>query len=440
MSKKINEIKAKRADVINKMTALSELATTEERAFTLEEQTSFDDYDEKVKSLTKALENEQRMEELKKMSLSTAAGGSVGEGEEKETKKIKKRYSFLKAVRSQIPALSIPFDGVEKEMHQEAEREARAAKIKTEFQGFGVPTMIARGSESRDMTVGTTTAGGHTVQTDLGELIPFLDPRLFVQQLGATVLDGLVGNLDLPRNNGDVTTAWEGENDTNAETDPTFEKISLTPKRLGAYTDISKQLLAQSSISVENWLRGRLSFAIARGKDVAAINGSGSSGQPLGILGTSGIGSVGIGTNGGAPTHDHMVDLETAIATANADMGNLAYLLTPGLVGKLKKTKTDTGSGIFVLPSGATDLNGYNFLKSTLVPSDLTKGSGTALHAAIFGNWSELLIANWAGYDVVVNPYTKAKEALVELVVNSWTDIAVRHAASFAAIVDADIS
>jgi hypothetical protein len=85
-------------------------------------------------------------------------------------------------------------------------------------------------------------------------------------------------------------------------------------------------------------------------------------------------------------------------------------------------------------------LNGYRARVSTLVPSNLTKGSGSNLHAVLFGNWSELIVAQWAGIDLVVDPYSSAKNALVTLVINSWWDIAVKHAASFAAIKDVDVT
>ena len=95
---------------------------------------------------------------------------------------------------------------------------------------------------------------------------------------------------------------WEGENTDNDQSDVTFDTVTLSPKRLGSFVIIGKQLIAQSSISIENLVRSRMNFSIAKAVDTAAINGSGSSNQPLGILGPSGIGSVAIGTNGGVPT------------------------------------------------------------------------------------------------------------------------------------------
>lgn len=352
------------------------------------------------------------------------------------------RYSLLRAIRTVADGKQL--DGLEKEMQEEALKEFRASNI-TPSGTLQVPRFIAS-PERRDMTAGTTTAGGYTVPTELGELIPILQPRLAVQQAGATMLTGLTGNIDFPRNDADAAAVWEGENDANAETSPTFDRLQMSPNRLGAFTDISKQLMVQSSIDVENFIRRRLNFAIAKALDYALINGDGSTIPITGILNTSGIGAVAIGTNGGVPTWAHIVNLETEVAVDDADMGTLSYLTTPGIRGKLKQTEKASSTGMFIWENDSPglvqmgSLNGYRAFVSTQVPKDLTKGSGSNLHAIIFGNFAELMVGQWAGIDLVVDPYSGAKNALVTLVVNSWWDAAVRHAASFSAVKDASLS
>ena len=360
--------------------------------------------------------------------------------------KASEQYSFMRAIR--MAASGKALDGIEAEMSQEAEKEFRASGI-TPTGNLFIPSMLTkRGMERRDMTAGTTTQGGYTVPTTLGDLIPFLDPRLAVLNAGATLLTGLTGNIDFPRNDAAATAVWEGENDPNAETSPTFDRIQMSPNRLGAYTDISKQLMVQSSIDVENFVRNRLNEAINRALDYALINGDGATQLITGVLNTSGIGSVACGTDGGPLTWGKIVDLETEVAVDNADFGSLAYLTTPGVRGYLKKTEKASGTAQFVWMDGAAPasgprvdaLNGYRAFVSTQVPSNLTKGTGTNLHAVLFGNFNELIVGQWAGLDVVVDPYTSSKNALVTIVVNSWWDAALRHAASFAAIKDADLT
>ena len=267
-------------------------------------------------------------------------------------------------------------------------------------------------------------------------------PRLVTEQLGATVLNGLVGNLDLPRKSGRTAAVWEGENAAADETNITFDKVSLTPKRLAAFVDISKQWMVQTSTSTENLVRQDLNFAVREAVDLAALNGAGSGGVPLGILGTSGIGNVAIGTNGGAPTWAHMISLWKEIAIDNADLNMLNYLTTPGIAAQLMQTEKSSSTAQYVWSTNNRqgEVNGYGATASTLVPSTLTKGTSTDCNAIIFGNWRDLLIGQWAGLDITVDIYSRAKEAIVTLVVNSYWDVQVRYAQSFAAIKDARVT
>jgi HK97 family phage major capsid protein len=300
----------------------------------------------------------------------------------------------------------------------------------------GIPSFLVQ-PEKRDLTVGAATQIGNTVATEVGTMIPYLQPRLQTMALGATMMTGLTSNVSIPRNNGIGSAAWEGETDENAETNLTTDVISLSPNRLGAVMEYSKQLLLQSTVSVDNLVRQDLQRAIAIALDSAAINGAGTGNQPTGILNTGSIGDVAMGTNGAVPTRAKLVDLVTALATANADMGNLAFLTTPGIRGKLQQTLLDAGSGRFVWEN-PNELLGYNAQVSTQVPSNLDKGSSSGVcNAIIFGNWSELMIAQWGGLDLLADPYTKGSQAMVRIIVNSWWDIALRHPASFAAIQDA---
>jgi len=441
--RKSDELRQDKAQKVDELSALLDKAKSEKRGLISEERAAVDTLKTTINDLTERIDAEDLVErEQLRAAADEARRNETRRTAEKKTpeQKVSERYSILRAIRK---AAEGKLDGIEAEMHQEAANEARAAGV--DFSGnLHVPRMLRW--DKRDMTAGTTTAGGFTVQTDVGQLIPFLDPRLVTRELGATYLTGLRGNIDFPRNDAAASAAWEGETDENSETSPTFDRVQISPNRLGAFTDISKQVLAQSSIDMEAFVRNRLNEAIARAVDTAAINGSGSGSEPTGILGTSGIGDVNIGANGGAPTWSHIIELETDVATANADMDRLAYLTTPGVRGILKQTEVASNTGMFVWNDGSGvapgygAMNGYRAFASTIVPSALTDGSGTGLHAVLFGNWAELIIAQWAGLDLVVDPYSGAKNALVTLVANTWWDIALRHAASFSAIQDADVT
>lgn len=345
-----------------------------------------------------------------------------------EGQKIAKRYSIGRAIKAQMRGDKL--DGLEAEMHQEAQKEVR--DFGREITGLGIPSGLIGLQKRASLTAETSTTGVETVQTTVGDLIPFLRPDLYTAAMGATVLTGLRGDLKLPRNNAVSSATWEGEVDANAESEPTFDSLTLNPERLGLYALLSKQLVLQSEIpSVEAMLIRDIETAMAEGLDAAAINGSGSSNQPTGILNTSGVNDITIATDGGVLTRNLLVQFETEVATDKALRGKLGWLTTPGVRGFLKSTRVDAGSGIFLMNSDAKDLLGYPLMASTQVPSNLTKGAGTSLHAMIFGNWEELIIAQWGGLDLVVDPYTASKNAQITLVINGWYDIGVKHAVSF---------
>jgi HK97 family phage major capsid protein len=332
---------------------------------------------------------------------------------------VAKRYSFRNAIMAAVGKGNL--SGLEKEMHEEAQNEMRAAGIGNYGSGVLVPALI----QQRDLVAGTTTTGGFTVQTDVGQLIPFLDPKGVVFRMGCTFLNGLSGNIDFPRNDGAAAAVWETEQSTADETTPTFDRVQMSPKRLAAWTEYSLQLLRQSTISVENFIRNRLMNARDNALDSAALASSTSNG-PTGIPGISGVNAI---TVAAAPTWAKIVDFETQVAADNADGSTMAYLTTPTVAGILKTVKRDTAGNGFIWEgpnNGTGTVNGYRALTSTNVPT-----SGVA-HYMYFGDWSQLYIGQWGGLELMADPYTRLKEATVQVVMNSWYDMAVTHGQSFA--------
>ena len=188
-------------------------------------------------------------------------------------------------------------------------------------------------------------------------------------------------------------------------------------------------------MDVESFVRNDLATSLALAIDSAAINGSGSSNQPTGVLNTSGIGSVVGGTNGAAPDWADIVDLESAVAIDNADMGALGFLTNAATRGKLLQTEKASGTAQYVW-SDSNTLRGYNAAVSNQVPSNGTKGTGTALSSMVFGNWNDLIIGTWGGIDINVDTSTGSASGTVRVVALQDVDIAVRHAESFAAMTD----
>lgn len=347
-----------------------------------------------------------------------------------------KRFSVVSAIRA-VMLQDWGLAEFEKECSDQVGKQ-----LKREASSFFVPNDIL----TRDLNVGTATAGGHTVSTNLltESFIDILRGKLMVRALGATILGGLQGNIDIPGLTSGSATFWVGEGAAPTQSDPVFRQVPMAPKTVGALTKLTRKLILQSSMDIEAFVRALLATELAQEIDRVAINGSGVGSQPTGILQTAGIGAVVGGTNGLAPTWGHIIDLESDVSVANADVGSLGYLTTPQARGKLKQTEKFAGSnGMPVWPDGRSadgfgTLNGYRAGATTQVPSNLVKGSsGATLSAIIFGNWADLVIGEWGVLDLQVNPFIEGNEGNVVIRSLQDVDIAVKRAASFSAMVDA---
>lgn len=370
-----------------------------------------------------------RAQVLEKVSTAAMKTADIG-----LTEKEARDFSFLRAIN----ALANPGDrkaqdaaGFERECS-----EAVGQKMGRAATGFFVPFEV----QQRDLNVGTASAGGNTVATNLlaTSFIDLLRNKMSVTGLGAQFLTGLVGNIAIPRQTGGATAYWVAESAAPTESQQAFDQVTMSPKTVGAFTDISRKLLLQSSLDVEGFVRNDLATVLALAIDLAAINGSGASNQPTGILNTSGIGDVAGGANGAAPTWAHMVELETDVAVANADVGSMGYLTNAKVRGKLKTTQKIATYGDDMIWGDDNLINGYNAAVSNQVPSNLTKGTSVGVcSAVIFGNFADLIIGQWGSLDLTVDPYTGSTSGTVRVVALQDVDVAVRHAVSFSAMLDA---
>ena len=255
-----------------------------------------------------------------------------------------------------------------------------------------------------------------------------------VAVLGARMLGNLVGDLSIPKQTGGATAYWITEGNAPTASNQTIGQVGLAPKTVGAFTDMSRKFVRQSSIDAEQFVRNDLAAVIARAIDKAVFNGSGIGAEPRGILQTAAVPTVAIDTNGGNPTFAKMVELETKVAAADADMGTLAYVTNAVGRGKLKTVQKVTGEPRFIWEGD--EINGYTARATNLIPSNLSKGTGTDLSPVIFGNWADVMIGMWGGLDILVDPYTQGNAGTVRVNALQDVDIALRHAESFAKCVD----
>lgn len=347
------------------------------------------------------------------------------------------RFSVVRLVR----ALATPNDRHAREAAA-FEFEASEAALKAQGRslrggaGATIPMDVLYHA-NRDLIVATSTMGGYTVGTDLrgGSFVDILRNHSYVSAAGATILSGLVGAVAIPTKAAGATAYWVAEGTAPTEGDITFGQITMAPKTVGAWVDFSRKLMLQSSMDVEMMVRNDLYGSLATEIDRAALNGAGTGSEPSGILASTSVGTSTIGAQGGSPTWASIVELETKVADGNADRGALAYFFNSKIRGALKTIAKSTAVTDFIWERDNT-VNGYRTWVTNQLPSNLTKGTTTGRSAAIFGNWNDLMIGQWGGLDLLVDPYTASNTGTVRVVALQDVDIAIRRAASFAVAKD----
>ena len=285
----------------------------------------------------------------------------------------------------------------------------------------------------------TNAGGGFLKQTQVEtNILDALRAHCRVIELGAQFLTGLKFSRTFPAESNITGGFWCSENPGADVTssDPSFGARTLGPHALQCTTSISRQLLGQSSPDLDAWIHTRLAKAHALSLDNAAINGTGNSGQPLGLLATPGIGSVAIGASGGAPTSDTINALESAVAAATGDDPSCGFLTNSTMRSKLRKVPAiDTGTTPLWIGGKLLDSPAA---VSNQVPANLTKGANSDCSAIIFGAWDQWLIGEFDGaLEVIVDPYSQKKGGMVELTSFGMYDCVALQAAAFAACLDA---
>jgi HK97 family phage major capsid protein len=348
------------------------------------------------------------------------------------TKKETRGYSILRAIRSCMENNGdIANDCPEFDYHQEAEK-----RYQRRAGSFWIPADVVvgpRGDESpngdtrgqRDLQVNVFGQGGAFVQTTITTpIIEILRNKMVLKRAGIQIMGGLTGNPAIPRQTGAATAYSLSEIAALTLSTQTIDQVLMTPHRVGATNNYSKELLIQSSIDVENFMRSDMMEVTAIQWDALGFNGAGGA-QPTGIFSTAGVGSI---TFGGAATFANCVLMETQLNAANAMGGKRAYITSPTAKGKLKSAAkllvgATTVAAYPIWDGGGEDgeINGYLALDTNNIQNN----------AMVFGNWQDLIMGLFGGFDVVVDPYTLAKNAEVVITVNTFGDYAVRHPVSF---------
>lgn len=455
--KRILELRRKRAAKLQEARHLVDTVDQEERAMTQEEDQRYEAIMSEVENLGNDI---QRREQLLEQEAAMAGAGDTGadsrdlrpdpenrdgEGMIGLSPREIRQYNLRRAILAQA---NRDWRGAEFE-RECSEAVARQAGIEPE--GFYLPFDVAAGRSQRmfipghgwqyrDLNVGTGTAGGNLVATDLlaSSFIDLLRNALALQRAGATVLSGLVGDIAIPKQSGAATTYWVAEGNAPTESQQTIAQVPATPHTIGAFTDFTRKLMLQSSIDVETMVRTDLATVLALGIDYAGLHGDSGSdaNQPDGVETYADVTSVVGGTDGAAPDWADIVGLETAVANDNALMGRTGYITNTKVRGKLKTTDKASGAAQFVFEQDGT-MNGYGATISNQVRSNRSKGAGTNLSTIFFGNWADFVLCLWSGVDILVDPYTGGTSGTMRVVALQDVDWLSRHDESFSAMLDA---
>ncbi|WP_247651463.1 phage major capsid protein [Cereibacter sphaeroides] len=330
-------------------------------------------------------------------------------------------YRFTRLIR----ALANPTDQT---LQREAAFEfecARAAEGRAHRAPKG--TLVPVDVLTRAINTGTGGAaagdtGGYLVPNTLlaSSFVDMLRNRAVLMQL-ATLIGGIVGTVDVPKQTGGASGYWIGEDDEATLSAMSFGQFTLTPKTVAGMTEWTRRMMMQSSLDIEVLARRDLATALALALDYAGIYGSGTNFMPLGIANMPGINAVDFAT-ASQPTYAELVKMETEIAADNADVGSMAYLLNARQRGHMKTTpKFASGTDQGVIWETGNTVNGYR----TEVTNQMANTD------TLFGNWSDLLIGMWGGLDITVDPFTHSARGRTRIVMMQDVDMNVRRAESF---------
>jgi HK97 family phage major capsid protein len=375
---------------------------------------------ESVETLTRELGDAQ-IEEAARKALANQRVLSPKEKEEI------RRFSISKFLRQSLPGETM--DGIEAEMAQEGKREFQQS-IKGAAEGVFLPSSLLR---TYYYTNATESGYGDAFieQTSLSYIGKLRNVTLG-RKLGVRYLDGLQGNVAFV--SGGADAAWVAEEGAASKQKPAYSKVTMSPKRLQVLQGVTYDLMHQSSKALDDLIMEDMVKAHAVALDAAIFAGSGSSGQPTGVLSAANVNSITIdASNGGPLTYALLVQMETEVGIDNGLLDDtLAYVSNAKVQGKLKTIPQIAGYPYYLMNEG--NVNGYPFYMSNAIPSNL--GTGSAFSAAIFGNWSEVLVGSWGGLQLIVDPYTAKANGVLEISAAAYHDVLVRTPAAFCKIVD----
>lgn len=364
-----------------------------------------DDTEEAVEDEKEPDETEEVIDEMTKDETVTGNDKTEKEIRNNETKnhtKMTKEFRLIKAINDIANNRSV--DDTAQAVVKAGAEEMRKAGVSYGGQ-IQLPTSELRSA------ITVIAEGEDVVATEIYDILEPLRAKNVLVAAGAKFITGLVGDVQVPSMTaGNVT--WEGETVSAKDGGQTFTAVKLSPKRLTAYVDISKQFLVQDSKSAEALIRMDIINAI-NSKLEATILGSaqGTTTQPAGIF--NGVSKTTIAS------FKDICDLEAKIEDANV-IGECKYVMSNKAKAALRNMAKSAKSTELVMEAGAID------------GTEVLNTSNVEEQNVVYGDFSNLAIGQWGSIDLLVDPYTKAADGQVRLVVNAFFDAKVLRNGAFA--------
>ena len=316
-------------------------------------------------------------------------------------KMTEKRFSLIDAINDVANNRSL--DNVASKVNEIGTQEMRASGL-----SFGGQIQIPMSELRGNVTVAAE--GEDVVATDLFDIVGPLRAKNVLVQAGAKFLTGLVGDVQIPIMSA-TNVNWAEETGAASDGAPTFTNVTLSPKRLTAYVNISKQLLNQHSVDVDNMIRTDIIRAISS-KLESTILGSaaGTTTQPAGLFYDQ--------------TPEVIADM-SGIAKVEGDVenanvyGNPKWIINPKFKAALRTMAKGSNIAQSLYENG--EIDGTSALSTSNVGDKL----------GVYGDFSQLAIGQWGAIDLTVDPYTQAKNGMIVLVVNAYFDAKVVRPEAF---------
>lgn len=423
---KLHELLEKRSKALAGWKALVTTAETEKRDLTADEEKREGEFKSELESLDTKIERAKALADAERSAPPTISQHGDGQWEDRA-----REFSITTAVRAAMGERVD--DGRERELSVELSK--RTGRT---FQGIAVPDEAFGSLERRVITVANQ--AGALVQTTVhgDRFIDRLRPSLILPQLGVTVLDGLVGDADIPRQTASAEAQWVGEDGAITASDLDFDDVQLRPKTVGAITSYSRRTLLNATPAIEQIVRNDLSRVIAQAVDEAALYGDGSSNRPLGVTLTPGVFLVSMDPG---PTWGQVLEHIANVEGADVLSQQLGWAMSAWSSKTLRSTlKVPGDAGAGYLMDLPRELAGYRAVSSSTVPGN-PYGTGAEPGTVIFGAWENMLLGIWSGTDLLINPFETDAYSRGRVLIRAMrdVDVAVRHAEAFSVTTDLPI-